>query len=151
MPPAGVPLTPRQHHCPMDREVTVTTTTLQARALTPTFTVNDIKKSMQFYKSLGFAVAEEWKLEGDLRGVMLEAGGASMGLSQDDFSKGRDRIKGVGMRPNLETDQDVEAIARQAKAAGIKLDQEPGPLPWGPIGFSVTDPDGFKLTISKPE
>jgi len=135
----------------MDREVTVTTTTLQARALTPTFTVNDIKKSMQFYKSLGFAVAEEWKLEGDLRGVMLEAGGASMGLSQDDFSKGRDRIKGVGMRLNLETDQDVEAIARQAKAAGIKLDQEPGPLPWGPIGFSVTDPDGFKLTISKPE
>ncbi len=129
----------------------MTTTTLQARALTPTFTVNDIKKSVQFYKNLGFTVAEEWKLEGDLRGVMLEAGGATMGLSQDDFSKGRDRVKGVGVRLHLETEQDVEALARQAKAAGIKLDGEPGPLPWGPIGFSVTDPDGFKLTISKPE
>ena len=100
----------------------MTTTTLQARALTPTFTVNDIKKSLEFYKNLGFAVAEEWKQEGQLRGVMLEAGGASMGLSQDDFSKGRDRIKGVGVRLHLETVQDVEALARQAKAAGIRTD-----------------------------
>ena len=33
---------------------------------------------------------------------------------------------------------------------GVTLTDGPGPLPWGPIGFTVTDPDGFKLTISNP-
>ena len=126
-------------------------TTLQARSLVPTLTVNDLNKSLKFYKDgLGFVVREEMKDEGKLMGVMLEAGGVVLGLSQDDFAKGRDRVKGVGMRLYLETDQEVGAIARVAKAAGITLNDGPGPLPWGPIGFTVTDPDGFKLTISNP-
>jgi len=127
------------------------TTTLQVRSLTPTLTVNDLKRSVQFYRDgLGFSVSEEHKEEGVLRGVMIQAGGATLGLSQDDFAKGRDRVKGVGMRLYLETDQDIEALARQAKASGIVLDDGPGPLPWGPVGITVTDPDGFRLTISKP-
>jgi len=126
-------------------------TTLQARTLMPALTVNDVKQSLKFYRDgLGFAVKEEMKDGGTLQGVMIEAGGASLGLSQDDFSKGRDRVKGVGMRLYLETDQNIEALARQAKAAGITLNDGPAPLPWGPLGFTVTDPDGFKLTISNP-
>jgi uncharacterized glyoxalase superfamily protein PhnB len=129
----------------------MTATTLQVRTLVPTLTVNDLKKSIQFYRDgLGFLVSEEMKDEGELKGVMIEAGGASLGLSQDDFGKGRDRVKGVGMRLYFQTDQDIEALAQQAKAAGITLDEGPGPLPWGPIGFTVTDPDGFKLTVTKP-
>ena len=126
-------------------------TTLQARSLFPALTVNDLKRRLQFYKDgLGFAVKEEMKEEGVLKGVIIEAGGVGLGLSQDDFGKGRDRVKGVGMRLYLETDQDVTALAKQAKAAGITLNDGPGPLPWGPIGFTVTDPDGFKMTISNP-
>ena len=126
-------------------------TTLKARSLTPALTVNDLKRSLQFYRDgLGFKVIEEMNEEGGPQGVMLDAGGASLGLSQDDFAKGRDRTKGVGMRLYLETDQDIEALAGQAKAAGIKLTDGPGPLPWGPVGFTVNDPDGFKLTISGP-
>ena len=129
-----------------------TTTKLQAKGLVPSVTANDMKKSVRFYtEGLGFGIQEEWKEEGVLKGVMLEAGKAMIGISQDDFSKGRDRVKGVGTRFHLETDQDIEALARQVKEAGFSLDSEPGPLPWGPVGFSVTDPDGFKLTISKPE
>ena len=128
----------------------MTTATLRARSLMPTLTVNDLKKSLQFYKDgLGFAVTEEMK-DGELQGAMIEAGGVTLGLSQDDFAKGRDRVKGIGMRLYLETDQDVEALAKQAKSAGITLNEGPGPLPWGPMGFTVTDPDGFKLTISNP-
>jgi lactoylglutathione lyase len=128
------------------------TATLQARSFAPSLTVNDLERSIQFYtKALGFAVTDEMKQDGELRGVMLEAGGAHLGLSQDDFEKGRNRVKGVGMRLYLETDQDVTALARQAKAAGIALDSEPAPLPWGPMGFTVTDHDGFTLTIANPE
>ena len=127
-------------------------TTLQVRTLAPSLTVNDLKKSIHFYtEGLGFAVDEEMKEDGEVLGVMLKAGDASLGISQDDFAKGRDRVKGVGMRLYIETDQDLNALARQAKTAGVKLDQEPGPLPWGPMGFTVSDPDGFKITITNPE
>lgn len=127
-------------------------TMLQVRSLAPSLTVNDLKKSIHFYtEGLGFAVDEEMKEDGEVLGVMLKAGEASLGISQDDFAKGRDRVKGIGMRLYIETDQDLDALARQAKTAGVTLDQEPGPLPWGPLGFTVTDPDGFKLTITNPE
>jgi uncharacterized glyoxalase superfamily protein PhnB len=129
----------------------VATATLKARGLMPTLTVNDLKKSIGFYKGLGFNVTDEMEENGELRGVTLEAGGVHLGLSQDDFAKGRNRTKGVGMRFYLETDQDITALAHQAKAAGVTLDSEPAKLPWGPMGFTVTDHDGFKLTISNPE
>jgi uncharacterized glyoxalase superfamily protein PhnB len=130
----------------------MTTATLQARSLTPSLTVNDFKRSLRFYtEGLGFAVEDEYEVEGEVRGAMLAAGEARLGLSQDDFSKGRDRVKGVGMRLHLETDQDLNTLAQHAKGAGIPLDSEPAPLPWGPLGFSLTDPDGYKLTISNAE
>ena len=123
---------------------------LEALSLVPTCTVNDLERSIRFYAGLGFSITKEYKEGDEVQGVMLGAGKAVLGLSQDDFSKGRDRVKGVGTRLYLNTDQDIAALARQAKEAGITLDSGPGPLPWGPTGFSVTDPDGFKLTIANP-
>ena len=126
---------------------------LKARGLEPSLTVNDVDKSISFYRDgLGFTVKEEMKDEaGKLLGVRFEAGGARLGLSQDDFSKGRDRVKGTGVRLWLTTDQDIEALAKRAADSGITLDNGPAPLPWGPIAFAVTDPDGYKLTITQPE
>ena len=43
---------------------------------------------------------------------------------------------------------DVTGLAEHAKAVGLKLDSGPGDLGWGPIGFTLTDPDGYKLTIA---
>ena len=127
------------------------TATRQTYSLAPTFTVSDLKRSIAFYEGLGFNVTEEMKEQGELLGVTLEAGGARLGLSQDDFAKGRDRVKGVGMRLYLETKDDIRALAERAKTAGVKLETGPEALPWGPLGFTVTDYDGFKLTIANPE
>ena len=79
----------------------------------------------------------------------LKAGVATLGLSQDDFAKGRDRVKGVGIRIWAETTQDIDELAAKAKAAGVALDAEPADMPWGARAFALTDPDGFKLTISR--
>ena len=81
---------------------------------------------------------------------MLASGDSGLMLTQDDFAKGKDRVKGIGMRLYVETDQDLQALARQAKAAGLSVDGDPAPLGWGPMGFSLTDPDGFKVTVSGP-
>ena len=129
----------------------MTTTALQARSLVPTLTVNDLAKSLRFYTDgLGFEVGEKYEEGGVVKGMMMNAGGVVLGISQDDFAKGRDRVKGIGMRLYLETDQDIPTLAARAKAAGITLNDGPAPLPWGPMGFTVTDPDGFKTTISNP-
>jgi catechol 2,3-dioxygenase-like lactoylglutathione lyase family enzyme len=128
------------------------TETLRATGISPGLTVNDLEKSLKFYtEGLGFEVHEKHEMEGRVVFYTLKAGVANIGIGQDDWAKGRDRVKGVGMRIWLTTDQDVEAIAARAKAAGITLDSGPEKLEWGPMGFAVTDPDGFKLTISAAE
>ncbi len=124
-------------------------TTLDARGLAPALTVNDLQASLRFYtEGLGFEIADKNEAEGVVRFYMLKCGNAHLGIGQDDFAKGRDRSKGVGLRFWLTTAGDIPALAARAKAAGITLDSEPEALPWGPMGFSLTDPDGFKFTIS---
>lgn len=129
----------------------MTATALQVRSLVPTLTVNDLQRSLKFYRDgLGFTVSEEMKDGDKLMGVMLQAGEFTVGLAQDDFAKGRDRVKGVGTRLYLETDHDLAGLARQLKSAGFTTGEGPAPLPWGPTGFTVTDPDGFKMTFTTP-
>ena len=123
-------------------------TPLQAKTIAPSITVDDLQKSISFFEGLGFGVEERWEDDGVLNGVMLRAGDARIGLSQDDWKKGRDRRKGVGMRLFIETAQDVDNLAARARAAGIALDAEAHDTPWGTRAFEVTEPSGFMLTIS---
>ena len=127
---------------------TVIDTALKAKSIVPNLTVNDIQQSIRFYEGLGFSVEERWEESGTLQGVMLIAADRRIGLSQDDWKKGRDRVKGTGMRIFIGTNQNVDELAARAKAAGIKLDAEPHDTPWQSRAFEVTDPTGFKLTIS---
>jgi len=128
--------------------MTTTQETLQIASIVPNLTVDDLQKSITFYEGLGFAVDERWEENGTLLGVMLRAGKNKIGLSQDDWKKGRDRKKGIGMRVFIATTQNVDEIAARAKRAGIKLAAEPHDTEWKSRAFEVTDPSGFLLTIS---
>jgi uncharacterized glyoxalase superfamily protein PhnB len=121
---------------------------LQISGVIPGFTVDDLQKSISFYEALGFTVDERWEEQGKLLGVMVRAGKQQIGLNQDDWKKGRDRKKGVGMRLFISTTQNVDEIAARAKSAGLKLDSEPHDTEWKTRAFEVTDPTGFLLTIS---
>ena len=121
---------------------------LQISAIVPSFTVDDLQKSITFYEALGFAVDERWEESGKLLGVMMRAGKHQIGLSQDDWKKGRDRKKGVGTRLFISTTQNIDEIAARAKGAGIQLQSEPHDTEWKSRAFEVTDPTGFLLTIS---
>ncbi|MEA2164887.1 MAG: hypothetical protein QOK37_3014 [Thermoanaerobaculia bacterium] len=114
----------------------------------PSFTVNDIEKSLAWYRDvLGFKVGERWEMDGVLRGVELTAGNVLFMIAQDDWKKGRDRVKGEGVRLYCESAQDVDKIAARIKAADGKIAQEPKDQPWGYRDLAVDDPDGFKITI----
>jgi uncharacterized glyoxalase superfamily protein PhnB len=128
--------------------VATTQEALQIGAIVPSLTVDDLQKSLAFYEALGFTVEERWEDNGTLLGVMLRAGKTQIGLSQDDWKKGRDRKKGIGMRLFMSTTQNVDEIAARARGAGIRLNSEPHDTEWKSRAFEVTDPSGFLLTIS---
>lgn len=123
---------------------------LRLHALTPAYTVNDLEKTIAWYcDGLGFAVSERWEEGGRLQGVMLKAGSCEVGLSQDDFTKGQDRVKGVGFRIYADSAQDVDSLAERMRAHGGRIVSEPADTPWGSRAFTVEDPDGFRITFGK--
>ncbi|MBI1723104.1 MAG: VOC family protein [Gemmatimonadetes bacterium] len=122
---------------------------LRIRSISPSLTVNDIQKSLAWYRDvLGFVVGEKWEESGKLMGAELKAGSAYFWIGQDDWKKGRDRKKGEGVRFFCATAQDVDMLAKGIKARGGVLDHEPRTQPWGGRDFGITDPDGFKVTIA---
>ena len=121
---------------------------VQISAIVPSLTVDDLQRSITFYEALGFAVDERWEEKGTLLGVMLRAGKTQIGLSQDDWKKGRDRQKGTGVRVSIETTpRNVEELAKRAKNAGITLTSDPHDTEWKGRAFEVSDPSGFLLTV----
>jgi uncharacterized glyoxalase superfamily protein PhnB len=129
--------------------VATTQESVQISSIVPTLTVDDLQKSISFYEALGFAIDERWEDKGTLLGVMLRAGSTQIGLNQDDWKKGRDRQKGIGVRLSLSisTPTSVDEIARRARSAGLTLKTEPHDTEWKSRAFELTDPSGFMLTV----
>lgn len=122
--------------------------TLQIRAFEPTFTVDDVERSERFYTEVvGFVVDQRFSEDGRLQGVLLKAGSSRIGLSQDDWAKGRGRKKGVGFSVWCETAQDIDALAARIKGAGGRLAAEPKDEAGLGRTLAVDDPDGFRLRI----
>ena len=125
---------------------------LRFRSLSAALTVDDIDVSLPWYRDvMGMTVAELWEHEGKVVGAMLKAGETMLGITQDDFKKGRNRVKGVGFRLYCTTAQDIDGLAADIVARGGTLVSGPEDTPWGPRIFAVEDPDGFGLTISTLE
>jgi uncharacterized glyoxalase superfamily protein PhnB len=123
---------------------------LRLRTVTAGLTVNDIDKSLSWYRDvLGFTVKERWEDEGKLLGLEMASGDVTFFFSQDDWKKGRDRTKGEGFRLYSKTTQDIDALATQIKAKGGHLLDEPHDEEWGGRAMTLADPDGFKITVSK--
>jgi PhnB protein len=143
------PLTRAKRGTPRKDRRTSAQETLRIRAIEPAFTVADLDRSVDFYtNALGFVVDDRFTgPDGKLQGIMLKAGVCRLGLSQDDWAKGRDRQKGIAVRVWCTTVQDIDALAERIKAAGHALTEAPKDQPWGGRTLSVDDPDGFHLTI----
>ena len=121
---------------------------LQITTIIPSLTVDDLKKSITFYEAFGFTIDDRWEDNDILVGVMMRAGKNQLGLNQDDWKKGRDRQKGIGVRLFMTTTQNIDEIAARGKGAGITLKSEPHDTEFKSRAFEVVDPSGFLLTIS---
>ena len=89
-------------------------------------------------------------VDGEVRVSSLQTGVFAGNFdSQDDGKKGRDRVKGVGVRFLCMTVQDIDTLAESIKARGGTLVREPMDQLWGVRDLEVVDPDGFQITIYK--
>jgi uncharacterized glyoxalase superfamily protein PhnB len=117
----------------------------------PSLTVNDLPKSLDFYRLLGFEVAERFEQDGKLLGAELASGACRLFMSQDDFAKGRDRVKGVGCRIYFMTGDDIDELAARLAAAGTRVTQPPTDQSWGMRDVAFVDPDGFQITVAREQ
>ena len=114
------------------------------------FTADDAAASIKWYCDvLGFTLAERWEKDGTFLGGSVVNGKVAINIGQDDWTLGRDRKKGQGVRLFITTDQDIDAYSKAITSRGGTLEHEPKDE-WGFRAFSVSDPDGYKITIMRP-
>jgi|SRR5690242_4812093 len=122
--------------------------TLRGREISASLTVNDLAKSLAWYRDIfGFHVEREFERDGRKMAVSLKAGAVAILITQDDGKKGANRVKGEGFSMMITTTQNVDEIAAAIKQRGGTLDSEPESR-FGRRAFRLHDPDGFKFVVS---
>lgn len=122
---------------------------LVGRSLMSSLTVNDLQKSLAWYRDVvGFTVEREHERGGTLQAISLKAGDVEIVIGKDDGAKGFDRKKGEAISLMIITQQNVDDLAAGIKARGGVLLAEPTDMPWGARVFRMKDPDGFIWAVS---
>jgi tRNA(Arg) A34 adenosine deaminase TadA/catechol 2,3-dioxygenase-like lactoylglutathione lyase family enzyme len=117
-------------------------------------TVEDYDRVLAFYRdALGLPVIESWE-DGDARGVILDAGRATLELLSvaqaeliDSVEVG-ERVAGP-VRLALEV-ADSAATARTLVEAGAKPLADPVLTPWNDLNVRLRAPGGMQLTLFTP-
>jgi lactoylglutathione lyase len=117
-------------------------------------TVDDFDGALAFYRDvLGLKMRDMWVAEGS-RGVLLEAGRATLELFDegqaamvDDIEVGR-RVAGT-VRIAFEVD-DSRSTSERLVDAGAELIGGPVETPWQDVNVRLVAPDGMQLTLFTP-
>jgi len=113
-------------------------------------TANDAAASIKWYCDvLGFSLAELWEKDGTFLGGTVVHGRVAVNIGQDDWKLGRDRKKGQGVRIYVTSADDIDTYARAITSRGGTLEHAPKD-DWGFRAFSISDPDGYKITVMRP-
>jgi uncharacterized glyoxalase superfamily protein PhnB len=122
---------------------------LAAKSLEVSLTVANLESSVQWYCDvLGFQIKNQYAHGDAPFAVSLEAGNVQILLTRDDGSKGLNRSKGEGFSLQITTEQDIDALAQQARSAGAVLDSGPVDILPGKRVFRLRDPDGYRIAVS---
>jgi predicted lactoylglutathione lyase len=122
---------------------------MQQHASVITLGVGDVDASRAFYEALGWevALATQGTVFFQLPGAVLalwsrEALAADIGID-DPGGWG-----GTSLASNVESNDEVDEIVAQAKAAGGRVTREPAPTFWGGYTGVFLDPDGHAWEIA---
>ena len=107
-----------------------------------TLATHDMARAVRFYEALGFAL----RYGGPQAAfTSFSAGNACLNLT----TEGSERSWSWWGRVIFYV-ADVDALYRQAVAAGLQPQAEPHDATWGERYFHVADPDGHELSFATP-
>jgi uncharacterized glyoxalase superfamily protein PhnB len=124
--------------------------TAAIRQLWPLLSVQDIERSVEFYRDvLGFALCEQATAKGKMFWCRLERGGASLMLEQPPAGEGcLSGRRGVGITFYFVCD-DADLMYAELAARGLKLDP-PQVAYYGMKQLFVPEPDGYSICFESP-
>lgn len=114
--------------------------------------VQDIDRSLKFYKALGFKVTSSTKRDGKVAYADLALDGAELGLgsipSSDDpaFQSWVATPLGAGVVVYITLDGGLDKLFAKAKKAGAVVEYEPQDRSYGRVA-GINDPDGYVLAF----
>lgn len=122
--------------------------------------VDDFDEAVAFYRdALGLPVEESFEGDGDARVIILDAGRATLELSNRAQVEMIDRVEAEGspsarLRVAFEVD-DAEATTTALTAAGAHLVASPRETPWRSLNSRLDAPAELQVTLfqelDKPE
>ena len=108
--------------------------------LAPQFLVDDLEKSMAWYRKLGFAFGEPWGgfyAIGRLDGLELHLKESPKNISERRFRRENEHLDAhAGI-------DGIEAFYAGCVANGVTVLKPLAPTAWGTLDFYVEDPDGY--------
>ena len=124
---------------------------MQPRLSLVTLGVADIARARAFYEALGFKASnasQESVTFFDAGGVVLGLFGRSALAEDAKVSDSQPGFSGVALAHNARSEADVDAVLREAVAAGAKLLKPGQKVFWGGYAGYFADPDGHLWEVA---
>lgn len=113
-------------------------------SLAPQFLVDDLHRSIDFYKKLGFTFGEPWEgfyAIGHLDGLELHLKEASKNLAERKYRRDNEHLDAAAGVDG------VEAFYERCVAIGATILKPLADTEWGTRDFYLEDPDGYIIAF----
>jgi catechol 2,3-dioxygenase-like lactoylglutathione lyase family enzyme len=123
---------------------------MEQRVSLITLGVEDLRRSIAFYKALGWEPGA--MLDGEV--AFFQVGGMVLGLwgraelAEDSTVTDSGGWGGITLAHNVRTPEVVDQVIEEARAAGARIGREPAATPWGGYSGVFIDPDGHPWEVA---
>lgn len=110
----------------------------------PQFLVDDVARSIAFYRRLGFEFGEPWRgfyAIGQRDGLELHLKEAPKNAAARQHQREHEHLDAAAGVDG------IEAFHAQCVANGVHITKSLAPTPWGTKDFYVEDPDGYVVSF----
>lgn len=128
--------------------MTSTSTRPRLTSLAPQFLVDDLARSIAFYRKLGFTFPDPWEgfyAIGFLDGLELHLKEAPKNPDERRFRREHEHLDAAAGVDG------IEAFFHQCVASGVTILRPLAPTEWGTRDFYVEDPDGYIICFGGSE
>ena len=122
---------------------------MEQRVSLVTLGVADVDRAREFYERLGWKVglAVEDTVFFQVGGMILSLWGRDQ-LAADSGVTDTGGWGGVALAHNVRSNDEVDRVIEQARAAGGRITREPGETFWGGYSGVFLDPDGHPWEVA---